>query len=260
VDKVGIWGISKYMRSLDSKKPLVTVTVRAVDHSKVIIDPTRIDLTEVDEMEGSCVSIDIPEEKWISLHVEHCVKIQVQDVFHPDLHLFVTDCDMWMNNCHLGTLDVENDSEDLELFTVNCLKKMDIYTKSGDVTLQGHCGFAPDGKITTGSGDIKLTGGTIRHPLSIRTRSGDVRLTKVWFKSPRFEIKTTSGDVTLDKVISECPDGSIRTRSGDVKIKQDEAWPLLPVKVTTSSGDLQGCGRSRHVFETRSGSNEYHVL
>jgi DUF4097 and DUF4098 domain-containing protein YvlB len=127
--------------------------------------------------------------------------------------------------------------------------RLEVRTTSGDVAIGGEAPLAGPVRVTTSSGDVRVTGGA--RELIVKTSSGDVRLS-----GPPLavvEADTSSGDVIVD---SGAAKALVDTSSGDVKVKKltgdlmadtssgavSVGWDHLAsgakIRVRTTSGDV----------------------
>lgn len=105
-----------------------------------------------------------------------------------------------------------------------------VKTVSGDIVLHDNVNDLNNLSMTTTSGDISVEENLKTKKLSIRTVSGDVKLSTV--NAVNTEIKTTSGDIIVNSITN---DSYIKSISGDIEINQLEG----NIKLITTSGDVE---------------------
>jgi len=142
------------------------------------------------------------------------------------------------SNFHIIAKGMIDKSESSDLFEVgsndNELSITDHDKHSKDVTLKVQIpnGFMKNMKISTISGDLKISG-IQSDELKVVSISGDIKLTEISAKE--IEAKSTSGDINIDNRIAS----NIETKSisGDVKVKSQDL-DKSEIKVKSISGTI----------------------
>lgn len=134
-------------------------------------------------------------------------------------------------------------------FTIPASCRLEVKSSSGDVTIDGEAVLAKEARIETSSGDAEVRGGVrelifhassgdleVADPLlallDAQTSSGDVAVRS---GCARTLVETSSGDVRLQGLTGEL---SVITGSGDVRSTFESLAAGTPVRVRTSSGDV----------------------
>ena len=159
----------------------------------------------------------------------------------------------------------------------NIASTLNVNTKSGDINIDSfknlslnigaNSGNIKDSTITTHSGDIKITesnqtnlqtnSGDIKviktNQANLKTDSGDIEVNHI---TKSTHITTSSGEVNINKftilknsaIKTSSGDVSIKnitdsyinttTSSGDVKVKHNDRYQQIELKINTSSGDI----------------------
>lgn len=141
------------------------------------------------------------------------------------------------------SLNIEANSADINTGNI---KDSTITTHSGDIkitesnqtNLQTNSGDIKiiktnQANLKTDSGDIEVN--HITKSTQITTSSGEVNINKFTIRE-NSNIKTSSGDVSIKNITDSYINTT--TSSGDVKVKHNDRYQQIELKINTSSGDI----------------------
>lgn len=226
--------------------------VKAPDHSKVVCTPSKIDLTDVEEVEESTLKLVLSRNLTTlkELRAINCFQVDMYGIERPEMEVDLSGGGVKIDHANVKELTIRSSSSDVRLRSITA-GNADIRSISGTVLLVKS--KFEECAVNSTSGDVTLDEVTAT-AVDAQTVSGDISLITVTAERP-FDLTTVSGEITLKKVT--CSSGGrckASTTSGDVGVNDSN----IQLRVSTVSGDLRGRGDSTKVrFESVSGQNRY---
>ena len=182
------------------------------------------------------------------------IKIYLPDQSFAELRVHTTSGDVTVpEDTVFDQIYIETSAGNVKVSAAAAKSEIDAKTSSGNLNAYGTNHALRQLQLSSGSGDIVAEDLSLSSRLTMRTQSGELRISRC--KVLDLSAESTSGDISvLQSTIQGS--GTVETRSGDVRFAQAEIGTL---GVTTQSGDVTGSLATPMTYETHTNSGSVTV-